>query len=97
MNMTNDMFYQTNTQGFCPYRAFAPTQSHKTQGAAVGLIAPLPLRGVLDAASYIYELITQSRTLYSNIVKATTVQRIFEMKQKSATQRSSFEDKEGEV
>ena len=94
MNMTNDMFYQTNTQGFCPYRAFALTQSHQTQGVAIGLRAPLPLRDVLDAASYIYELITLSRTLYSNIEKTPTVQQIFEMKQKSATKRRSFEDKE---
>ncbi len=48
--MTNDMFYQTNIQGFCPYRAFASTQSYQTQGVAIGLRAPLPLWGVLAAA-----------------------------------------------
>lgn len=95
--MTNDMFYQTNIQGFCPYRAIDPTQSYQTQGVAIGLRAPLPLWGVPDALPYIYEFINQSRTLYSNIVKTTTVQRIFEMKQKSATLRRSFEDKEDEV
>lgn len=53
--MMNDMFYQTNTRSFCPYRALAPTPSYQTQGVAIGLRAPLPLWGVLDAAAPSYQ------------------------------------------
>ena len=53
--MMNDMFYQTNARGFCPYRALAYTPSYQTQGVAIGLRAPLPLWGVLDAAAPSYQ------------------------------------------
>lgn len=92
--MMNDMFYQTNTQGFCPFRAFAHTPSYPPQGVAVGLGAPLPLRGVLDAAAYVLGLMLSPN---SNIEIPPTVQQIFETKHISATKRRSFEDKEDEV